>query len=230
MSSILEALKKAESESSQKDEVQIHSGKFSLSAGQPRPVHRSRFKWIFVVVVIVVAAVGVWIFRPAATVSTSENIQSNRTTPPKKKAPQQPPNRTQHKTLSRDTARKAATRPPPVKTTTRPEDRGTSRPLHPVGPPGKIQAKAPPPQHPPKKTASRPAAKPKSQVYLRSGHGLTLQAIAWDPDKKKRFAVINNQIIREGQTVDGKVVKHISEDEIIVVSGSKHWKIEFRIE
>jgi len=42
--------------------------------------------------------------------------------------------------------------------------------------------------------------------------------------------VVNNQIVREGQSVDGKLVERIAEDEIVVARGGKRWKIEFRID
>lgn len=224
MSSILEALKKAESESSKRDQVQIRSGKLALT-GQPRSTRRFRFKWVFVAVGITAAAIVVWIFKPSATVSTSAKIQSYRIAPPKKKASQKPPDRNQRKTPSKDT-KQTTVRRPPIKTATR----GRSGPVHPGAPPGSTRTKAPLPRHIPQKTVSRPAPQPQPPVYQRSGHGLTLQAIAWDPDAKKRFAVINNQIIREGQTVDSKVVERIGQDEIVVARGSERWKIDFRIE
>jgi len=230
LSSILEALKKAESESAQRDQVQIRSGKLTLADGQ-RPRRRLGLKWAFVAGgIMTAAAIVVWFFKPEATVGTSATIQSYRITPPKKKTAQKAPTQIQPKTPSKDKRRATVDRPP-VKATTRTSGSGLPRPVQKEDPPGGKRSKVPPTrQGPEQKTADRPEPQSQARDYQRSGHGLTLQAIAWDPDAKKRFAVINNQIIRQGQSVGNKVVEHISEDEIIVARGSERWKIEFRIE
>lgn len=58
---------------------------------------------------------------------------------------------------------------------------------------------------------------------------LMLQAIAWSDDTARRMAVINNHIVREGETVDGYSVIKIREDDVIVNDGSTSWRLQFRL-
>jgi hypothetical protein len=59
---------------------------------------------------------------------------------------------------------------------------------------------------------------------------LKLQAIAWSDDAARRMAVINNQIVREGQTVDGFSINSIRKDDVIVYDGTRSWRLEFTLE
>jgi len=58
---------------------------------------------------------------------------------------------------------------------------------------------------------------------------IELQAIAWAEDGKNSFVVINNRIIREGQTCDGIVVTKIGKDEVVFRDGRDEWREKFRI-
>ena len=58
---------------------------------------------------------------------------------------------------------------------------------------------------------------------------LKLQAIAWSEDISRRMAVINNRIVREGETVDGFSITKIRQDDVIVTDGSASWKLEFSL-
>lgn len=58
--------------------------------------------------------------------------------------------------------------------------------------------------------------------------GLKVQAIAWFKDSKRRIAVINGRILREGENIDGYSVVQIGQDDVIVRKGDNEFKIVFR--
>ena len=60
-----------------------------------------------------------------------------------------------------------------------------------------------------------------------SASWLTLQAISWSPDPKKRIAVINNGIIKEGWPVERGRVLSIQKDDVIIESDGKEWRLSF---
>lgn len=57
---------------------------------------------------------------------------------------------------------------------------------------------------------------------------LKLQAVTWAPLAAKRFAVINNRIVREGEGVDGYLVAHIDKDFVTVSKNNQSWEVRFR--
>jgi Type II secretion system protein B len=59
--------------------------------------------------------------------------------------------------------------------------------------------------------------------------GIKLQAITWSKDPQKRIAVINNSILRQGETVSGYRIEVINQDDIILNDRGKKWKLLFRI-
>jgi hypothetical protein len=58
---------------------------------------------------------------------------------------------------------------------------------------------------------------------------LELQAIAWSIDAKKRIAVINGRVVREGATINGVSIARIGKDEVVVLEGKELWKLVFTI-
>lgn len=54
--------------------------------------------------------------------------------------------------------------------------------------------------------------------------GLKLQAIAWSENPELRMAVINNNIVREGGSVEGAAVTHIGEDMVVFKKEGEEWK------
>jgi hypothetical protein len=58
---------------------------------------------------------------------------------------------------------------------------------------------------------------------------LILQAISWDRNSENRIAVINNRIVREGESVDGFLVTRIGQDDVLVREGGNEWKLMFRL-
>ena len=59
---------------------------------------------------------------------------------------------------------------------------------------------------------------------------LKLMAIAWSDDPKSRIAAINDQIVREGDVIQGMTISRINEDEVILLKQGQYWKLEFRLQ
>jgi len=57
---------------------------------------------------------------------------------------------------------------------------------------------------------------------------ISLQAIAWAEDPQERIVVINGQILREGESVEGIVIEGIKEDRVIVRKGIESMTLLFR--
>jgi hypothetical protein len=75
---------------------------------------------------------------------------------------------------------------------------------------------------------AKPAVKQVSRSYRRLDDSkLKLQAIAWSDDAAQRIAVINNHVVREGESVEGFSVNQIRQDDIIVNDGTESWRLEF---
>jgi hypothetical protein len=58
---------------------------------------------------------------------------------------------------------------------------------------------------------------------------LRLQAVTWAVDPQDRFALVENAIIRKGESVKGYVVDSIHENHVVVRKGSEKWRVEFRL-
>jgi hypothetical protein len=82
-------------------------------------------------------------------------------------------------------------------------------------------------------TAPLKKPQPEPSVLLafdqRDDPRIDLQAIAWAPGADNNFVVINNKIIREGGTVDGIKVIRIEKDSVAFQDGQKKWQQEFKI-
>lgn len=77
---------------------------------------------------------------------------------------------------------------------------------------------------------SRSAVKQEARSYKRLDQSkLQLQAIAWSKDAAQRIAVINDHVVREGESVEGFSVTQIRPDDIIVNDGTESWQVEFRL-
>jgi hypothetical protein len=77
------------------------------------------------------------------------------------------------------------------------------------------------------KTAARPPL-PAADAYDRIDDStLKLQALAWFDDASKRMAVINDRIVREGESVDGYQITQIRQEDVVVSDGSKSWLLKF---
>ena len=56
---------------------------------------------------------------------------------------------------------------------------------------------------------------------------LQLQAISWSAVPKARLTIIDGQILREGQTVNGYTIIHIRSEDVVVGKAGKQWKLEY---
>jgi hypothetical protein len=69
---------------------------------------------------------------------------------------------------------------------------------------------------------------PAADAYDRiDDSNLKLQALAWFDDASKRMAVINDRIVREGESVDGYQIIQIRQEDVVVRDGSKSWLLKF---
>jgi type II secretory pathway component PulC len=58
---------------------------------------------------------------------------------------------------------------------------------------------------------------------------LRLQAVTWAVDPQDRFALVDNTILRKGESVKGFVIDSIHEEHVVVRKGSEKWRLEFRL-
>ena len=92
-----------------------------------------------------------------------------------------------------------------------------------------------PPVSPPKSKAyySEPTHSdvpaPTEIIEINDNAGLKLQAISWSTNANKRIVLINGQICREGERVNGYVVKQINQADVMVSNGSTLGKLSFKI-
>jgi hypothetical protein len=57
---------------------------------------------------------------------------------------------------------------------------------------------------------------------------LQLQAIAWSIDPESRLAVVNGRVLREGGSIEKVLITHIGKNEVIFKKGGEEWKQVFR--
>jgi hypothetical protein len=58
---------------------------------------------------------------------------------------------------------------------------------------------------------------------------MKLQAITWSKEPLKRIVVINNRILRQGETVSGYRIDTINQDDVELSNGGEKWQLVFRI-
>lgn len=78
----------------------------------------------------------------------------------------------------------------------------------------------------PKPVAQKPNPRFAQAQHLTDGR-LEVQAIAWSPVVEDCMAVINNQIIHQGDSVDGFSVVEIGEDKVLVKEGPQYYVVYF---
>jgi hypothetical protein len=84
------------------------------------------------------------------------------------------------------------------------------------------------PQEAPDPAAESSSLPPKYANLDRLKDGrLELQAISWADDPNQRLAVINNRIVRQGQSLDEFAIVYIGADEVVVRQGPNIWKLIF---
>jgi len=60
------------------------------------------------------------------------------------------------------------------------------------------------------------------------GVGIKIQAISWSEAPEQSLAVINNQVLREGDGIEGYQISRINPDDIILQRGGKVFQLDFR--
>jgi hypothetical protein len=68
-----------------------------------------------------------------------------------------------------------------------------------------------------------------SQVGLLENGKLELQAISWSKTPSQRIAVIENEIIHQGQIVGGYKIIYIGPEQVVVEKGGEQWKVIFMV-
>ena len=101
----------------------------------------------------------------------------------------------------------------------------TSKPEAEAGDSGQRETR-PPAIAPAKRSKTR--AVPAARSYPRLDNAqLKLQAIAWSNVAAERIAVINDRIVREGESVEGYSVNQIRQEDVVVNDGARSWQLEF---
>jgi hypothetical protein len=59
------------------------------------------------------------------------------------------------------------------------------------------------------------------------GVGFKIQAISWGDTSPERLVVINNQVLREGDGIEGYLISRINPDDIILRRGSNTYRLDF---
>lgn len=58
---------------------------------------------------------------------------------------------------------------------------------------------------------------------------LQLQAITWAVRPRDRFALVDNTILRTGDSINDYTIENIQEEYIVVRQGGRRWRVEFRL-
>ena len=59
------------------------------------------------------------------------------------------------------------------------------------------------------------------------GVGFKIQAISWGGTSPERLVVINNQVLREGDGIEGYRISRINPDDIFLRRGSNTYRLDF---
>lgn len=129
--------------------------------------------------------------------------------------------------------------PPPIKAPSRKRAARPSSKNNTKGPIALKPAQSNAPLPGTRKSAFRPkaAAGKKAQSRAKTAQstlkeapkelGLKLQAITWLNDPQKRFTVINENIVRLGERVDGYRLTNIQQDQITIEKDGQKWLLKF---
>jgi hypothetical protein len=99
-----------------------------------------------------------------------------------------------------------------------------------IGPPARptTPVVAPSPASAAPATVTDDSAAPPAPVLNRlRDPGIKLQAIAWSSDPDRRMAMINEQIVHEGQTIEGYTIAAIGEESVTMRKGSEAWELRY---
>jgi hypothetical protein len=231
VSSILDALKKAERES-----IADREGKPPwppVLSAQSRSRHRSRRWWLPLGVIVGCGAVAAvfWMVRqpqaplpasPETTASALRTIQESPVAVVSEAPPPRGSNAENEPGPSANQALEAEVVLPLL-----PEN--TALPVS-----EETEAVAAPPgaqkrQGPVGALHRSSAPAPSGKKKFRSDPRIALQALVWAPEAAGRFVVINNRLIKEGGTLDNIVVLEINRDEVLLSEGAERWYQPFKV-
>jgi hypothetical protein len=226
LSSILKALKKLESETTEFSEEPFLPQKIDRKRAFGQ---RAKESWLYerllsISICTVILILGAWFVFNRETLLVA------------KRAPQTPsietparPGATSSDPLPRATPLDAALSTPPLETLREgPAAAPEGMPSEPISAPLESASMAEP-----QSSAAIPlegqrvSESPATQIVQSN---LKLEAIVWSNKAESRFAVINGRIVRAGGVVDGIVVTEIGRDYVSLRSGRQNWKMEFRLE
>lgn len=256
MSSILDALKKAEQESAT-----------DRGAGTPWPAplpmqapyrQRSRRWWVLLGVVVGLCLSGVvfWQVRQPDITRPGDSIPAvpplplpkpdHRVPPPAAEAPrpsmpvaeqqQAPPAKTLVDVSPRQSMENATVAEVQV-----PDPMAVAAPVQPEKQPQRAAIPTSDPTVAPAVDSSRrpmdsakaaglsKAAPADTGKFFKSDPRIDLQALVWAPESTARFVVINNRLIKEGGSIDNIVVVRINPDDVLLAEGSDRWYEAFKI-
>ena len=250
MSSILEALKKAERESAAD---RGRATPWSAPLPEPSPYRPRRRLWWLPVSAALVAAVCAVVFwqvrsadspQPAPSMpASSPRSSGDRASSPAANSPA-----ASQQTASMPVSVGSASQRPPVRS-----DSSKPTAADPVAakkaiqrtptpaPPAAQQLPRPKPRPqpatatpPPTAAAEAPLRQPapppkKVEKSYRSDPRIELQALVWAPQAADRFVVINNRLIKEGGSIDTITVVEILRDDVLLSEGADRWYEKFKI-
>ena len=82
---------------------------------------------------------------------------------------------------------------------------------------------------PPRKASRLPSKDRYDNLPRFSDSKLKLQAIAWAHEASQRLTVINDRIVREGDSVDGYSIVQIRSEDVVINDGTESWRLEFSL-
>jgi Type II secretion system protein B len=236
LSSILEALKKAEQTATAGNRKPTP---WPAPSSAPATDRRNIRRWLMVSGLVVIAGVLIALFwnsrRPAAPLQASSVETAKpvaRKAKPEKRVAQKARATSIRTRLATTPARQAAL---PV----RPARKTSTTAVPQVAPIAKI----PPIAHPrtQRKTTktktepsiasiATPGRQPMQSAHpMRNDPRIKLQALVWSPEAAGRFVIINNRLVKEGGSVDNIVVVRINQDDVLLSEGSDQWYEPFEV-
>jgi cytoskeletal protein RodZ len=239
LSSILEALKKADHES-EKDRGAKTPWPAPLSTDPPyRHILKRWWVLISIFTFVFVSGTLIWSIRRPDTEPTAASMESA-----------QPP-ATSIVRVPIPVPPKQKTHAPVAKTVTAPEkQQQTDTPV--VKP--TVQQETPPPQQSkkddvyetkaavrspaapihqpvaPMKPIPPPSSKPADDdVTIKHDPRIDLQALVYSSVAAERFVVINNRLLKEGASIENMVVVRINRDDVLLANGTVQWREAFTV-
>jgi outer membrane biosynthesis protein TonB len=238
MSIILRALKRLETEPSNSDKLPSMSRQTRSQWFAGRTRRRVRILWLLIIVLLLSVSAGGFFWNRIPNIanlfdsSTGNNKIVKKITPA---TPKQPNKAVATKSVSKTPPPLRKRRPvvttqkrSPVPAKTPIEATQQPAPLPVVQAPRKPANRRPSPEFLPPKERPSPGSEAKSSPPNLADSSYTLQAIAWSKNSNERLAVINGQVLREGDGIEGITVTQIGTNEVIVQKESKLWKLVFQ--